>query len=613
MISKEKNKNKGGESKKRNPKTLDGALLKEMVNGGAAELLSNKEEVNRLNVFPVPDGDTGDNMFSTVDSGVKAIESLDTDNLAEVMRVLSHGMLLGARGNSGVILSQFFKGVADGFSSSKSADPKTLGSALELGVKEAYGTVMTPTEGTILTVAREAVERAVSKINPRTTIKSFFNDFVRELHEAVGRTPESLPALKEAGVVDSGGKGLFYLMDGFNRVLRSEKIHTKSDYLSDAKSGKGASADAAGIKSGEANAEFFSGSSSFDEYSDMEFSYCTELLVQLTRAKCEIEGFDTDTLFAFLSSVGDSVACVKSGSVVKIHVHTLFPHKVLAYMLDFGEFINVKIENMSLQHSELNTQKRQNEELSKETFANIELSGEHSQQIHTGSKINSPTAKTKKYGVVAVSNGNGTSELFKKLGADKMIDSKGGRNPSANDFLKSAEQVRAQHVFVFPNNKNFILAAEQAAKMENNFKIHVIPSRSIALGYASLSVINFDNESTEEILRAATKALNNASAGYVFTAARDTKSSGLKIKKGEFVGAKEKEILTKGKTRVECALKLCKKLTENKFVLTVFKGENGSDEEIAAIKKRIQKNCPEIEFYSIDSGQDVFDYIFLAE
>ena len=216
--------NKQEKSDKKGLKFLGGLLLAKMAKGGAAELRSNAEEVNNLNVFPVPDGDTGDNMRMTIESGISAIESLDTDDLAEVVQVLSHGMLLGARGNSGVILSQFFAGVAKGLRAVQQANPETLGAALKMGVDQAYATVMTPTEGTILTVAREAVDYAVSKITPQTTIRSFFANFVKEMHASVNRTPELLPQLKEAGVVDSGGAGLYYIMDGFNRVLNGENV-----------------------------------------------------------------------------------------------------------------------------------------------------------------------------------------------------------------------------------------------------------------------------------------------------------------------------------------------------------------------------------------------------
>ena len=598
----ESKKASNGSKKGRGITSLDGALLKEMVSGGARELRSNIEAVNKLNVFPVPDGDTGDNMFSTVNSGVKAIEGLDTDNLAEVMRVLSHGMLLGARGNSGVILSQFFKGIADGFQNSKSADPKALGAALELGVKEAYATVMTPTEGTILTVAREAVERSVAKINPKTTIKSFFNDFVKELHASVERTPESLPALKEAGVVDSGGAGLFYLMDGFNRVLRGGKPEGKFEVESEEKA-----------PTKDKQVIISETKSAFDENAKMQFSYCTELLVQLTRAKCDTDAFDIENLKKFLSSIGDSAVAVKQGSVLKIHVHTFTPDKALNYLLKFGEFIDVKIENMSLQHSESLLDRKENADISKQSFA---INGNNENSSVSKDDFDADVekeSKRKQYGIIAVSFGDGIDKIFRELGADETILAKDGNNPSAYDFLESAKRANADDVFIFPNNKNFILAAEQAGKMTSEIKLHVIPSKNIAHCYAALSVIDLDRKFSEEIFESCKRTISNTKSAMIFIAARDTKCSGIKIKSGDFVGTIENDIFTKSKSVVDTALKICKKLLEDKFMLTVFKGKTASEKASLAIAKKIKKAYPDVESYFIDSGQDVFEYIFCAE
>jgi DAK2 domain fusion protein YloV len=299
-----------GGIKIKNIKYLGGLLLSKMARGGAKQLRTNAEEVNKLNVFPVPDGDTGDNMRMTIESGIAAIENIDSDDLAEVMKTLSHGMLLGARGNSGVILSQFFAGMAKGLDSSDKADPATFGHALELGVQQAYSSVMTPTEGTILTVAREAVEYAVSRLTPKSTIRTLFADLVKEMHASLDRTPEILTVLKEAGVVDSGGAGLLYIMDGFNRVLNGEEISDDGVQYELTKSS--------------APTAF-----AFNENSEMTYGYCTELLVQLQRSKTDIENFDIEALRSFLVSIGDSVVAFKTESIVKLHVHTFTPEKVL--------------------------------------------------------------------------------------------------------------------------------------------------------------------------------------------------------------------------------------------------------------------------------------------
>ena len=334
---------KSTKSKPMNIKFLGGLLFSKMAKNGAVRLGNKADEVNKLNVFPVPDGDTGDNMRMTIESGIAAIENMDSDNLADVMKALSHGMLLGARGNSGVILSQFFAGTAKGLEKTKKADPETFGNALRMGVKQAYSSVMTPTEGTILTVARESVEYAVGRINEKSTIRSLFADLVKEMHASLERTPELLTVLKEAGVVDSGATGLLYIMDGFNSVLNGEVYDVASD-------------NAVPMNREAARATY-----SFNENSKMEYGYCTELLVQLLNSKTDIANFDVDALKEFLVSVGDSVVAFKTESIVKLHVHTFTPEKVLAYCRQFGEFLTVKIENMSVQHTE-NSENSENEE-----------------------------------------------------------------------------------------------------------------------------------------------------------------------------------------------------------------------------------------------------------
>ena len=297
-------------------KVMGGALLSQMAKGGAMQLRTNAEEVNKLNVFPVPDGDTGDNMRMTIESGVAAIENLESDNLADVMKAFSHGMLLGARGNSGVILSQFFAGTAKGIEGVDQADPAVFGRALQRGVDQAYKSVMTPTEGTILTVAREAVEYAVSRITPESTIQTLFNDLVNEMHASLERTPEILSVLREAGVVDSGGAGLFYIMDGFNRVLNGEEFLDEEGFnkLTEKKS-----------KTAAAPEPDLDG---FGPDSIMTYGYCTELLVRLQNSKINIAAFDLEGLKAFLASVGDSVVAFQTDSIVKIHVQCCcFPNR----------------------------------------------------------------------------------------------------------------------------------------------------------------------------------------------------------------------------------------------------------------------------------------------
>lgn len=556
-----------------NPKLLSGLQLIKMAIGGAAQLRSNAEEVNKLNVFPVPDGDTGDNMRMTIESGIAAIENLDTDDLAEVMKVFSHGMLLGARGNSGVILSQFFAGTAKGFENADNADPETLGYALQLGVKQAYMSVMTPTEGTILTVAREAVEYAVEKITPESTIRTFFADLVKEMHRSLDRTPEILTVLKEAGVVDSGGAGLLHIMEGFNRVLNGEEVEDTAPVAAPAKPALDVT--------------------SFGPDSDMTYGYCTELLVQLIRKKTDVDAFDIEPLKEFLASVGDSVVCFKTDSIVKIHVHTLTPDKVLAYCLQYGEFLTVKIENMSVQHTDLEDKKPENTEES----------------------APASDEPAKKYGIVEVCIGKGIESLLRDFGTDVIVEGGQTQNPSTNDFLDAFAKVNAEHIFVFPNNGNILMAAQQAAALYDKAEVHVIPSKNIGTGYVALSCIDFDAPSADYIIAAVNEAMSRVSTGYVSPSIRKADINGVHINKGDTIGIIDKQIVLSERERAVAAEALAARLLAmpDKFMLTVFCGKDATEEERTALNEALAAAHPSAELYFIDGGQDIYPYIFVAE
>ncbi len=562
-------------------KVMGGNLLSKMAKGGAMQLRSNAEEVNKLNVFPVPDGDTGDNMRMTIESGVAAIENLETDNLADVMKAFSHGMLLGARGNSGVILSQFFAGTAKGIEGVDQADPAAFGRALQRGVEQAYKSVMTPTEGTILTVAREAVEYAVARITPESTISTLFSDLVGEMRASLERTPEILSVLREAGVVDSGGAGLFYIMDGFNRVLNGEEILGEEQMAQLTANAKAASAPEADLDA-------------FGPDSVMTYGYCTELLVRLQNSKTNIATFDVDALKAFLSTIGDSIVAFQTDSIVKIHVHTLTPEKVLAHCRTFGEFLKVKIENMSLQHSSV-------------------VEGEKEEKA-APAKEEAPAAPAKKYGVVAVCTGPGIEQLYRDFGTDEVVEGGQTQNPSTNDFLDAFAKVNAEHIFVFPNNGNIFMAAQQAADIYTAAKIHVIPSKNIGSGYVALSCAKFELDDADAIANEMTEALGRVSAGYVSPSIRDAEIKGVTIKNGDTIGIIGKEIVLSDPDQHAAAMGLTAKILEgDKFMLTVFCGKDATPDQQAALQADIQKAYPAIETYFIDGGQDIYPFIFVAE
>ena len=562
-------------------KVMGGNLLSKMAKGGAMQLRSNAEEVNKLNVFPVPDGDTGDNMRMTIESGVAAIENLETDNLADVMKAFSHGMLLGARGNSGVILSQFFAGTAKGIEGVDQADPAAFGRALQKGVKQAYKSVMTPTEGTILTVAREAVEYAVARITPESTISTLFSDLVGEMRASLERTPEILSVLREAGVVDSGGAGLFYIMDGFNRVLNGEEILGEEQMAQLTANAKATSAPEVDLDA-------------FGPDSVMTYGYCTELLVRLQNSKTNVAAFDVEALKAYLSTLGDSIVAFQTDSIVKIHVHTLTPEKVLAHCRTFGEFLKVKIENMSLQHSSV-------------------VEGEKEEKA-APTVEEASAAPAKKYGVVAVCTGPGIEQLYRDFGTDEVVEGGQTQNPSTNDFLDAFAKVNAEHIFVFPNNGNIFMAAQQAADIYTAAKIHVIPSKNIGSGYVALSCANFELDDADAIANEMTEALGRVTAGYVSPSIRDAEINGVTIKNGDTIGIIGKEIVLSDPDQHAAALGLVQKILEgDKFMLTVFCGKDASPEQQAALQADIQKAHPAIEAYFIDGGQDIYPFIFVAE
>nr|MBE6545075.1 DAK2 domain-containing protein [Oscillospiraceae bacterium] len=562
---------KSGE--KWNIKQLGGYLFAKMMRGGASELRANAEEVNKLNVFPVPDGDTGDNMSMTIESGVASLDNIDTDDLAEVLKVASRGMLLGARGNSGVILSQFFAGMAKGLENVETADAKRLAHALEIGVQQAYTSVMTPTEGTILTVAREAVEYAVSRVNSKSTVQSLFSDLVKEMNASLERTPEILPVLGEAGVVDSGGAGLLYIIDGLNRVLNGEDIEDEETEILPKPKVPSAS------------------EGSFGPDSHMDFGYCTELLVQLMNRKIKDNPFDLDALKLYLVKYGDSIVAFQTESIVKIHVHTLRPDKIMRYMLKFGDFISVKVENMSLQHTELNNEEGKAEEKKEENLPK------------------------KKYGIVAVSNGEGISNLFRELGADGIVNGGQTNNPSTNDFLDAFSRINAENIFVFPNNGNIIMAASQAAEIYENAKVYVVPTKSIGAGYVALASMSFDSAEPDQLMAEAEDAIGRITSAYVSPAVRDADINGVHVTEGDTMGIIAKEIVISGPDKMTSTYGLIDILLADtgKFMITIFYGKDATTEERDKLADYMMATYPSIEAYYVDGGQEIYPFLFVAE
>lgn len=557
-------------TEKWNIKHIGGYLFAKMMRGGASELRANAEEVNKLNVFPVPDGDTGDNMSMTIESGVASLDNIDTDDLAEVLRTVSRGMLLGARGNSGVILSQFFAGMAKGLENVEKADAKKLARALELGVEKAYTSVMTPTEGTILTVARESVEYAVSRVNSKSTVQSLFSDLVKEMNASLERTPEILPVLGEAGVVDSGGAGLLYIIDGLNRVLNGEDVEF---------------GDMTPVPKPKS---LVSHEGVFGPDSEMDFGYCTELLVQLMNRKIEVNPFDLESLKEHLATLGDSIVCFQTESIVKIHIHTLRPDKVMRHVRKFGEFINVKIENMSLQHTELKSDGMQPAE---------------------------EIQPAKKYGIVAVSSGQGISDLFRELGTDRIVEGGQTNNPSTNDFLDAFEKINAENIFVFPNNGNIIMAASQAAEIYEKSTVYVIPTKSIGAGYVAMSSMSFDTSEPEDLVNEAEDAIARITSAYISPAVRDADMNGVHVTEGDTMGIIAKEIVISGPDKMVSTYGLIDIMLaeQDRFMITIFFGKDATAEEREILSDYMARTYPGVEAYYVDGGQDIYPFLIVCE
>ena len=508
-------------------------------------------------------------MLSTIMGGVSDEESAE-ESIGEAARKASDGMLLSARGNSGVILSQFFEGMAGSFSGLESADSRAFAKAFQGGVTQAYNAVMQPTEGTILTVIREATEYASAK-NTETP-KEFLMEFIEEAKRSLERTPELLPVLKKAGVVDSGAAGLVYIIDGMIRAICGETVELVSSVV--AEKHQKIDLDA------------------FGPDSVLEFGYCTELLLRLMNAKTDIDSFDVKVISDYLQSIGDSVVAVKNGSVIKIHVHTMTPYKVLEFCQQYGEYLTVKIENMSLQHNSNNEE-------------------EHPAVVE---KNHEEHAERKKYGVIAVASGDGLKQTFLDLGCDVVVDGGQSMNPSAETFLEAFNKVNADTVFVFPNNGNIILTAHQAAKLYPDSDVRVIESRTIGDGYAALSMFSPETGDTDAMVAELNEAMAGVVTAEISRCVRDANMDGMELKIGDFIGFAGKKLLASGVDRLKTVCDTVDNMgIRDHDICIVVCGKDGTAEEAEAIERYVNSNYRGKEVYVIDGGQDVYDYIIILE
>lgn len=536
---------------------LSASTLKKMIINGAINLKNNQQEIDSLNVFPVPDGDTGTNMSMTMMSGVKDIQNLETSSIVDICKTLSRGLLMGARGNSGVILSQYFRGFYFGLKdlSTNECTVKDFINALVSGYEMAYKAVMNPVEGTILTVVRESGEFVNANIDKYKTVNEVMDDYIKQAEISLANTPNILPVLKEANVVDSGGAGFIKVAKGMKMALEGEILELESANESSSKSGIQSLEDV-----------------------NIEFGYCTEFIVNLKNK----ENFDVTPLRSSLSLIGDSLVVVQDDDLLKIHVHTNTPGVALNLAQEHGEFITLKIENMRLQHSEI---------------------------------INEPKnqAPKKDMALIAVCFGEGIQATFKELGVDYIIDGGQTMNPSTEDFINAIKAVNAKNVIIIPNNSNVILAAEQSVSLVEDVNVGVLKAKTIASGYASLMVYDA-SVSLEENLEAMKEAVSNVISGEVTYAVRDTEISGVKIKSGDYMGICNGKITTSVEKRVEAAKNLLKdSITEDTAIVTIFYGLGVEEEEVSELEAYCNELNSDVEVEVINGKQDIYSYIIAFE
>jgi len=550
---------------------LDGKRFAEMVIQGANHLSNNAKVVDALNVFPVPDGDTGTNMNLSITAGAKEVQKHVSSNIGSVAGAFAKGLLMGARGNSGVILSQLFRGFAKAVEGKESINADEFAKAFQAGVDTAYKAVMKPVEGTILTVAKDAAKKAVKTAKSTDDLTIVMEEVVKEAKESLKRTPELLPVLKEVGVVDSGGQGLVFIYEGFLAELKGEKISESPKLPSMDKL---------------VSAEHHKNAQSHINTEDIKYGYCTEFMVRFEKEK---EPFSEKKFREDLSRFGDSLLVIADDELVKVHIHSEQPGEVLTYGQRYGSLLNMKIENMREQHSTIVNNQTENV-----------LSTE-------------PTApKNEKYGIIAVAMGSGISDLFTSIGATKIIEGGQTMNPSTEDFVKAVEQLNAENIIILPNNSNIILAANQAAQITDK-NIRVIETKSVPQGLSALLAFN-PELGLEENVKAMEEASRNVKTGQVTYAVRDTSIDGLAIEKGDFMGIYEKTIVAKDKSKLEAAKKLLDQMIdEEDEILTILQGEDASENEVDQLVQHVENHYEHIEIEVHNGNQPLYSYIFSVE
>lgn len=546
-----------------------------MIISGANNLYNNYPEVDALNVFPVPDGDTGTNMNLTISSGAKEIATRNDASVYDVAKAFSRGLLMGARGNSGVILSQIFRGFAQGLKGKIEATAQDISDALLMGKEVAYKAVMRPVEGTILTVIRESSQALADSVYPDMPLDEALDILLKEARESLKRTPNLLPVLKEAGVVDSGGAGLCKIIEGFDLALHNQIVEKNMpDVVSD-------SVVEPIIGNVQASLEH------------KEFGYCTEFILKLPKdsVKAKKKNFVPSRFSGVLNSHGNSIVMVHDDDLIKVHIHTLNPGNILTYAQQFGEFVKIKVENMSEQHTHLIEEdaKAKEDEIKKQP--------------------------KKPFGLISVGAGKGIVDLFKDLNCDYIVSGGQTMNPSTEDFIKAIKSINAEQIFILPNNSNIIMAATQACDVMNEeVKCTVIPTKTIPQGLVSAMMYNPESD-YDTNYNDMMEALSSVKSGQVTFAVKDTSFEGMEIHKDDFIGICDKKILATEKDKIKCALKLINTMIdEDSSIITIITGEDVTEAERDALKELVQAKVGDMVDVDVKVGlQPVYSFIIGIE
>jgi uncharacterized protein len=545
---------------------IDGTTLSQMILSGATHLSNRSKIIDSLNVFPVPDGDTGTNMNLTMTSGANEVRKVTDNHVGVVGEHLAKGLLMGARGNSGVILSQLFRGFSKSIKEKETLNKYDLVDAFLAGVETAYKAVMKPVEGTILTVAKDAANAGKQAVNKVDDLVQLMEIIVAEAKASLKRTPDLLPVLKEVGVVDSGGQGLVTVYEGFLASLKGEALPEQTEEA------------AISVED-----EHHKMHQDFMDTSEIEFGYCTEFMVKLDQEKLKEYPFEETAYRNALSQHGDSLLVVSDDEIVKVHIHTEYPGNVLTYSQRYGSLINLKIENMREQHSAIVNEKK--DEVREES----------------------------EFGIVTVAMGDGIKKLFESLGATEVIEGGQTMNPSTQDIVEAINRTNAKKVFVLPNNKNIIMAAEQAVELADR-EVIVIPTKTVPQGMSAL--LMFHPEQPKEVNKEAMiEAAQAVKTGQVTYAVRDTQIDGMTIEKGNFMGIADGKITATNKDKIEVMKELLTAMIdeENDEIVTILQGEDGTEEEVEFIQNFLEENFEDLEVEVHKGNQPIYSFIFSVE